>query len=305
MSIKGFNINGNIEKVDYNSLENIPFGSEYKKATDILETKEYEFSDMDYTAGVVIETTLLLPINADTPYNFTFDGESYTIVFSVMEGIYVAGNLSIADMGSPTEEPFIIGIMDWEKTRRIMVYTNKPVGTYVMGLSYIGDDAPIVEVVHKIDEKYIKFPFDISNNRNVNFENDVIAPRSEGDKENFVSLRKIARILVKVQSMLQAFIPYSNYGEWDRRFIVLRSSSTSPDSGFASSKLFRISVDDSGTLTATEFTESDPYWGYAYSNYIDDAHRITPRLPYDGMALVPPYDLFEGDEFIKGGDENE
>ena len=154
--IKGFNINGNIEKIDYESLENKPFYSEITTEVnkDIIPLQKivleaYKESDMPegMTAGMLSLTSASVVI-PNVLYNFTFDDETTQIKFEWFDGMFFAGNLGMAGMGEDTGEPYIIGLMyeEIDKTNVPMLAISciATEGEHTIGLSYIGDTAPII-----------------------------------------------------------------------------------------------------------------------------------------------------------------
>lgn len=147
MSIKGFTFNnGELEKYDYNSLDNRPFYSEYKPMTSILETKEYEFVEESGIRALSLDLTSLPPIIAGTPYNFTFGNETVQITFVLNDGDLEAGNRYIDYSGyEDTGENYYIRIRtSAEGGYTVIIYTTEPAGTYTVGLSYISDNVPLI-----------------------------------------------------------------------------------------------------------------------------------------------------------------
>jgi hypothetical protein len=156
MSIKGFTFNnGELEKYDYNSLDNAPCYSEYKSMTDILEVKEYKFVDIseniDGMAGLMLELTSLPPVIAGTPYNFAFGSINEQITFEVVddEGALMAGNKSLIGMDADDttkDKTYLICIMGdaEEGLYQIVIYTTEPAGTYLAGISYVSDNVPLI-----------------------------------------------------------------------------------------------------------------------------------------------------------------
>jgi hypothetical protein len=105
----------------------------------IIETAEYEFVDEGEGANAEILMASLPPISTEVPYNFTFGDTTtqITFTFDEDEGMFVSGNPFLMGIGDDTGEIYFIGAMsDSWKGPRIIIYTSKPAGTYIVGLSY-------------------------------------------------------------------------------------------------------------------------------------------------------------------------
>ena len=156
--IKGFNINGNIEKIDYESLENKPFYSEIVTGVnrDIIPSQEVEFVDFGVD-GFSLAQILLDSIDVveGGQYNLKIDEQECPIVIAAHTDIGLpgfelfCGNLSLLNsvLGvnlADTGENYcgFFGISEGSPCLGIIYQTTTPIHT--IELSYAGDVAPII-----------------------------------------------------------------------------------------------------------------------------------------------------------------
>ena len=156
--IKGFNINGNIEKIDYESLENKPFYSEIVTDVnrDIIPSQEVEFVDFGVD-GFSLAQILLDSIDVveGGQYNLKIDEQECPIVIAAHTDIGLpgfelfCGNLSLLNsfLGvnlADTGENYcgFFGISEGSPCLGIIYQTTTPIHT--IELSYAGDVAPII-----------------------------------------------------------------------------------------------------------------------------------------------------------------
>ena len=162
MSIKGFKINDKIEKIDYESLENKPFYTETitEINRDIIPLQEVEgVSDgmPEGYLGFILEELdsdsmkKLVSIADKGQYNLTIDGttEQITTIFDSDTESFLFGNLSIAGMGDDTGEIYVGMIyVGYDEKDGLSAYLTLILQTtettHTIGLSHIGDVAPII-----------------------------------------------------------------------------------------------------------------------------------------------------------------
>lgn len=164
---RGFLVSKDIEKIDYESLENKPFYSEIVTEInrDIIPLQRIELTSGDGAPeGCVmsaVELTALSPIVSNASYNFTFDGEITQTTGIYIDGAFILGNPSLMGMGEDTGEPYIIGFSyddgEWDSPICMVVYKATE-GEHTIGLSYIGDIIPLIpegtyNFESEIDEK--------------------------------------------------------------------------------------------------------------------------------------------------------
>lgn len=112
MAIQKFIVNGDEAKIDYEGLENKPFGEE--EGTIIAEVTK-SFNEPSYPGASSYmpdtEETILSPFEEGATYTITFDNVEYERVCQVMDMggmlVYYIGNLELIGYPTGTGEPFL------------------------------------------------------------------------------------------------------------------------------------------------------------------------------------------------------
>ena len=246
-------------KPDY--IKNRPFYTGDPVKTVLLEETTATFSVQggNYQATISVDFSLEI----GTTYQVSWDGTVYECTCNDFRSLPIIGNQSILGIGSDTGEPFLIGI---ENGKKIQIITADTSASHTISIS------GSVAEIKKIDEKYLPKRFAASKEIFFNATNDELNDAVEHYKKGGL-LYLAGRLVLNITGTLSAggLSFYTNVGTHvftsNGEHITYSSITKYPSSDYIpptgfylssstanSTKKFEITVDDSGTLTATEIT---------------------------------------------------
>ena len=136
-------------------IKNRPFYSEGEKTEivvdrEIIPLQEVEFSAENAPEGCLIAlcttSTVSAPAILSKSLNLTIDGTTYSVSTTRIGKGSAFGNLGLIGEGEATSDPFVgmIGLNDEGAVEFVIAYQTTET-THTIGLSYVGDTAPIIE----------------------------------------------------------------------------------------------------------------------------------------------------------------
>ena len=244
-------------------IKNRPFYTGNPVETVVLEETTAEFTEKNGLYAYELGNPLSLEFGQT--YQVSWDGTVYECVGTDINGVTFLGNLSILNAGEDTGEPFIAGTNSQ--------YGLSAICTQDTSASHTISISGSVAEIKKIDEKYLPKRFAASKEIWFNATNDELNDAAE-HYENGGLLYLAGRLVLEITGSLSVtggLCFYTNDGAYvftsNGEHKSYSSITTYPFNNYIppmefylgsstanSTKKFKIRVDDSGTITATEVT---------------------------------------------------